>query len=224
MGGDLPDDYTEDDGNGGVVVCHNRREQVAHGLFGLMLSGVSAAFAGGAFLPPPAGANPGDPPLAFAFYGLGACVTGVPAIGLFIKALRHRPALVVNAYGILDRCSEDGKRRQRLWRWDEIASVGCEVAGNSDLVIQTLVINVFKTPAAAARAEMNVIPSPLAPPPFTTRIVHINQGDLDMSVIELAYAIELYITIYKPAGWHGRLSDARRELVHATALPELPQS
>jgi hypothetical protein len=222
VGGGLPDDYMEDDGTGGIVVYHNRREQVAHGLTGLLLAGASAALAAGAFLPPPAGANPGDPPIAFAVYGPGAGVSGVAALISFIRALRHRPALIVNPYGILDRCSQDGRRRQRLLRWDEIASVGCEVAGNQDLVMQTLVINVFTTPAEAARAELNVIPSPIAPHPFTTSTVVIRQGDLDMSVIELAYAIELYITVYKPEGWHGRLSDARHELVKATALPELP--
>jgi hypothetical protein len=222
VGEELPEDFLPENNADGIVVYRDRRPSVHQGLFMLLLAGGCFAAAAAAFLPPFTGAAVSDPGGSLAVYGLFGGGSGALAIATFVRALRNRPTLVVNGRGILDGSSGQGKIGRKLYRWDEIASVGCEVRGNDDYAMQSLVINIFHTPKAAARAVMNVVPSPTAPAPFSTTAIHIYQSQFAISAIELAYAIEMYITIAAPPGWHGVLSGEKRDLVTPILMPDLP--
>lgn len=223
MGEEAPEDFLPENNADGIVVYRDRRPSVHQGLAMLLLAGGCFAAAAAAFLPPFAGAAVSDPLGSLALYGLIGGGSGVLAIATFARALRNRPTLVVNGRGILDGSSGKGKIRRTLYRWEEIASIGCEVQGNDDYAMQRLVINIFQTPRAAARAEMrSAVPSPAAPKPFTTTTIRINQDQFAISVIELAYAIEVYIALAAPPGWHGLLSGDKRDLVKPILMPDLP--
>lgn len=222
MGEETPEDFLPENNTDGIVVYRDRRPSVHQGLFMLLLAGGCFAAAAVTFLPPFEGAAPPDPGGSLAVYGLIGGGSVALAIATFARTLRNRPTLVVNGRGILDGSSGRGKLGRTLYRWDEIASVGCEVQGNDDYAMQHLVINRFQTPMSAARAEMYIVPSPTAPAPFTTTAIRINQDQFAISVIELAYAIEVYITLASPPGWHGVLSGEKRDLVKPIVMPKLP--
>lgn len=136
-------------------------------------------------------------------------IGGAACFILAATARRRKAALIVNQAGIVDWCSRGLRGNQGMIPWSEIASVTAEAEVGPVVVLESLVIHRFMTPALAEnRPLLDIDPSLRAHDPLTTGVVRIYTTQMDASASDVARAISDYLQTNPPPGWRGDTSTA----------------
>ncbi len=138
--------------------------------------------------------------------------SGAPIVGIFVAALvacvatylellastrfvRHNPALLVNVYGITDRCSRF-VFGTGLIRWHTIVSIEQGATYGTFSVRRYLAITLVDDPPSRLSQPLSQDGLETDSFPFKTHVVRISQRALGIPVADFLYEFERYLDVY----------------------------
>ena len=156
----------------------------------------------------------GSPASGIIFSALVAGIAAFLELRAFARLVRRNPALLVNADGIVDRCSRFVYGRGLL-PWRTIMAVELGATYGSFGIWRYLAITLMDEPLGM-----------LSQPPsqdlletgsflFKTHVVRISQGALGIPVADFLYVFERYLNKYSAPDWQDAQSDEEGDANYA---------
>jgi hypothetical protein len=158
-------------------------------------------------------ADPSDsasPASGIIFSALVACIAAFLELRAFARLVRRNPALLVNADGIVDRCSRFVYGRGLL-PWRTIMAVELGATYGSFGIWRYLAITLMDESlgmlSQSPSQDLLETDSFL----FKTHVVRISQGALGIPVADFLYVFERYLNRYSGPDWQDAQSDEEDE-------------